>query len=130
MASYADARHHGGAWLVRIEDVDLPRARARAADAILASLERYGFEWDDRAWRQSMRTDAYEAALAKLIANGVAYACLCTRRELASLPASAIGERIYPGTCRDRAIGDDSRAAIRVRVPSSPIEFTDRVFGF
>ncbi len=130
MASYADARHHGGAWLVRIEDVDLPRARARAADAILASLERYGFEWDDRAWRQSMRTDAYEGALAKLIANGVAYACLCTRGELASLPASAIGERIYPGTCRDRAIGDDSRAAIRVRVPSSPIEFTDRVFGF
>jgi len=131
MASYADARHHGGGWLVRIEDVDLPRARARAADAILASLERYGFEWDDRAWRQSTRTDAYEAALAKLVANGVAYACICTRRELASLPASAIGERIYPGTCRERAISDDSsRAAIRVRVPSSPIAFTDRVFGW
>ena len=131
MASYADARHHGGRWLVRIEDVDLPRARARAADAILASLERYGFEWDDRPWRQSTRTDSYEAALAKVVGNGVAYACTCTRRELASLPVSAIGERIYPGTCRDRAIGDDaSRAAIRVRVPSAPIEFTDRVFGF
>ena len=86
MASYADARHHGGGWLVRIDDVDLPRARARAADAILASLERYGFEWDDRPWRQSTRTDAYEAALAKLVGNGDAYACTCTRRQLASLP--------------------------------------------
>jgi glutamyl-Q tRNA(Asp) synthetase len=115
---------------VRIEDVDLRRARARAADAILASLEHYGFEWDDRPWRQSTRTDAYEAALASLVANGVAYACICTRRELASLPASAIGERIYPGTCRDRAIsGDAARTAIRVRVPSTPIAFTDRVFG-
>jgi len=130
MASYADARHDCGSWLVRIEDVDVPRARPRAADAMLAALERYGFEWDDRAWRQSTRTAAYEAALATLIANGVAYACICTRRGLTASPASAIGERIYPGTCRDRAISDEApRAAMRVRVPSTPIAFTDRVSG-
>src|SRR5690242_8876048 len=75
MASYADARHNSGAWLVRIEDVDVPRARPRAADAILHALERYGFEWDGPVWRQSSRSDAYEAALARLAARGLAYPC-------------------------------------------------------
>jgi len=105
MASYADARHHGGAWLVRIEDVDLPRARPHAADAILAALEAYGFEWNEDVWRQSTRTRVYETALAKLADDGVVYACACTRRELADERVSAIGERVYAGTCRN-GIGD------------------------
>jgi glutamyl-Q tRNA(Asp) synthetase len=130
MASYADARRHDGAWLVRIEDVDRPRARPRAADAILAALEGYGFEWDEDVWRQSARTPAYEAALAKLVADGAAYPCVCSRRELAAGRASAIGERVYKGTCR-KGIGDRdaSRAAMRVRVPAQAIAFVDRVFG-
>ena len=130
MASYADARHHVGTWLVRIEDVDLPRARPRAADTILRALERYGFEWDAPVWRQSTRTDAYEAALAKLVATGVGYPCTCTRRVLATQPISAIGERLYPGTCRSGiAAGNAARAAIRVCVPSAPVAFIDRVYG-
>lgn len=130
MASYADARHHGGAWLVRIEDVDMPRARPRAADAILAALGAYGFEWDEDVWRQSTRTHAYDTALAKLAADDVVYACACTRRELADQRVSAIGERVYPGTCRN-GIGDrdPSRAALRLRVPTTPVAFVDRVFG-
>ena len=130
MASYADARHHGGAWLVRIEDVDVPRARPQAADAILMALEAYGFDWDDDVWRQSTRTSAYCAALAKLVADGAVYACACTRRELADQRVSAIGERVYAGTCRN-GTGDHgrSRAAMRVRVPAEPIAFVDRVFG-
>jgi len=133
MASYADARHHAGAWLVRIEDVDAPRARARATDAILHALERYGFEWDEPVWRQSSRNEAYEAALAHLAAHGLAYPCVCTRRALAAQPVSRIGERVYPGTCRNGAgeqtAGTARPAAIRVRVPPSPIAFTDRVCG-
>ena len=130
MASYADARRHDGRWLVRIEDVDGPRARPRAADAILAALERYGFEWDGDVWRQSARTPAYEAALATLFAERAAYPCICSRRVLADGRASAIGERVYAGTCRN-GIGDRdvSRAAVRVRVPAQPIAFVDRVFG-
>jgi len=130
MASYADARHHGGAWLVRIEDVDVPRARRHAADAILAALETYGFEWNEDVGRQSARTSAYDAALAKLAAGDAVYACACTRRELAGQRVSVIGERVYPGTCRD-GIGnrDASRAALRVRVPVEPFAFVDRVFG-
>ena len=101
MASYADARHNSGAWLVRIEDVDVPRARPRAADAILHALERYGFEWDGPVWRQSSRSDSYEAALARLAARGLAYPCACTRRTLAAQRTSRIGEHVYPGTCRN-----------------------------
>jgi glutamyl-Q tRNA(Asp) synthetase len=136
MASYADARHNSGAWLVRIEDVDVPRARPRAADAILHALERYGFEWDGPVWRQSSRSDAYEAALARLAARGLAYPCACTRRTLAAQRTSRIGEHVYPGTCRNgmseptpATAGTAKPAAIRVRVPSSPIGFTDRVYG-
>ena len=130
MASYADARHHGGVWIVRIEDVDLPRTRPRAADAILTALEAYGFEWDEDVWRQSTRTLAYDIALAKLVADDVVYPCACRRRELADQRVSAIGERIYAGTCRNGLGGRDaSRVASRVRVPATPVTFVDRVFG-
>lgn len=133
MASYVDARHARGCWFVRIEDVDTPRARPRAAASILHTLERYGFEWDGPLLRQSTRGGAYEAALAQLVARGVAYPCACTRRELALQPIGPIGERVYPGTCRN-GIGDrrrtaDARVAMRVRVPDAGIAFIDRVFG-
>jgi len=51
--------------------------------------------------RQSARTSHYEAALARLHADGFVYPCACTRQELSDAPVSAIGERIYPGTCRN-----------------------------
>ena len=131
MASYADARHARGEWLVRIEDVDLPRARPRAADAILHTLARYGFEWDGPVWRQSTRSAAYEAAFAKLASQGLAYRCACTRSELAGQPTSAIGERVYPGTCREGVprTRANVRTAMRVRVPAATVTFTDRLFG-
>jgi glutamyl-Q tRNA(Asp) synthetase len=132
VASFADARRAGGSWLVRIEDVDVPRARPRAAENILRTLEDYGFEWDEPVTRQSAQIHAYEAALADLAARGVAYPCACTRRELAAQPTSRIGERIYPGTCRagvPKSRAASTQLAIRVRVPSAPIAFDDRVFG-
>ena len=108
----------------------MPRARPRAADAILAKLEAYGFEWDEDVWRQSTRTRAYDAALAKLAGGDAVYACACTRRDLADQRVSAIGERLYPGTCRN-GIGnrDPSHVALRLRVASTPVAFVDRVFG-
>jgi len=132
MASYADARAARGEWLVRIEDVDTPRARAGAIDAILNALERFGFEWNGPVWRQSQRQAAYEAALEALASAGLVYRCACTRRERAGDPLGRIGERIYPGTCRN---GLDAqrrvrpRTAVRVRVPLAPIAFNDRLYG-
>lgn len=131
MASYVDARHRGGAWLVRIEDVDAPRLRKGADDEILRTLERYGFEWHGPVWRQSTRMDAYRSAFSRLVERGLAYQCSCTRRELAALPIGRSGERVYPGTCRNGVADPYARrhTAVRVRVPPTAIEFDDRVFG-
>ena len=83
MASYADARAADGEWMLRIEDVDAPRARKGAADAILSTLERLGFEWQGTVWRQSDRTQSYAEALERLRARNLVYPCACTRGERA-----------------------------------------------
>jgi glutamyl-Q tRNA(Asp) synthetase len=131
VASYADARAADGAWLVRIEDVDVPRTVPGAAEAILASLQAHGFAWDEPVVRQSQRGARYEAALAALAAQGLVYACACTRRELQDAPLCH-GERVYPGTCREgvpaHAAGRGQRS-LRARVPDEPIVFVDRVQG-
>ena len=132
LASHCDARAAGGEWIVRIEDVDAPRAHPRAEKAILATLERYGFEWDGEVVRQSERTDLYESALARLFAEGRAYECACTRREMEIAPLATSGERIYPGTCRDGIPKDRAgrmQRASRVRVGATRIAFKDRLQG-
>lgn len=134
LASYCDARHAGGEWLVRIEDVDVPRSRAGAERAILEALARYGFAWDGPVVRQSERTALYAAALARLVAAGDAYECACTRRELESAPLGPAGERVYPGTCRDGIPAGRARRtqrAWRVRVGggSAVVDYRDRLGG-
>ncbi len=132
LASYCDARAHGGEWLLRIEDVDAPRNRPGAEDSILRTLTRYGFAWDGPVTRQTSRIARYQRALGKLIDRRLAYACACTRRELESLPAGAGGERVYQGTCRLGVPPD--RAARRQRawrfvVDDAIIEYDDRLQG-
>ena len=131
LASYCDARHHGGDWLVRIEDVDAPRSRPGAEREILATLARYGFAIDGPVVRQGERTALYEAALARLAAAGLVYACACTRRDLEVAPANAIGERVYAGTCRHGIDATRMLAAhaLRVRVADASESFTDLVQG-
>ena len=132
LASYCDARARGGEWLLRIEDVDEPRSRKGAEDAILSTLARYGFVWDGPVERQSARSSRYQAALATLIRNDQAYPCGCTRRALEPVPLGAGGERVYPGTCRegvpDDRVGQRKRAW-RVRVEEAPVSFSDRLQG-
>lgn len=130
LASYCDARAAGGEWLLRIEDVDEPRSRDEAASAIPATLEDYGFEWDGEIVRQSARRALYQAALDRLIAEGRAYACGCTRKELEAARLSAWGERIYPGTCRKGVAAGREARAWRVRVTDEPIGFCDRLRGW
>jgi glutamyl-Q tRNA(Asp) synthetase len=126
LASFCDARAHARRWLVRIEDVDRPRSRALAERAILASLLRYGLRWDGEVVRQSARTAHYDAALARLHAAGLVYACTCTRRDMERAPMSASGERIYTGVCRHAGIDTASaKAALRVRVGDAVVEYAD-----
>ncbi len=142
LASWLDARVHGGTWLVRIEDVDAPRCRPGAADRILAQLAACGLLPDAPVLYQSTRDSAYQAAVDHLLARGWAYRCTCTRRQielasaLASAPRARHTERVYPGTCR-AAGHDGSRSAIRLFAAASPqppwqtlnIDWSDRRLG-
>jgi glutamyl-Q tRNA(Asp) synthetase len=132
LASYCDARAQGGEWLLRIEDVDEPRSRRGAEDAILRTLSRYGFVWDGSVERQSAHTARYEAALGTLLGDGAAYPCVCTRRELEVAPVGAGGERVYPGACRSGIAPNRahrSQRAWRVRVGDTTVTYTDRLQG-
>lgn len=116
LASWLDARAHGGKWLVRIEDVDTPRCVPGADQVILQQLAACGLHPDEPPVYQSRRGNLYQAALDSLIAKGLAYPCACTRQDIAlALAASGKtrerhGELVYPGTCRHGLKGRPARA--------------------
>ncbi|WP_321936824.1 MULTISPECIES: tRNA glutamyl-Q(34) synthetase GluQRS [unclassified Paraburkholderia] len=119
LASWLDARAHGGAWLVRVEDIDGPRTVPGAAEDILTTLAAFGFHADEPPQWQSRRTGLYRAALDRLIASRHVYACGCTRKEIADSQVRAHQRNttlIYPGTCRAGLHGKPARAW-RLRVP-------------
>ena len=125
LASWLDARAHGGQWLVRIEDVDTPRCQPGAADFILHQLATCGLVSDGPVWVQSQRGAAYAQALARLQAAGLAYACACTRKDIdQALQASGQtrprhAELRYPGTCR-QGTGDRPGRAWRLLTSPGP----------
>jgi glutamyl-Q tRNA(Asp) synthetase len=140
LASWLDARAHGGSWLVRIEDVDTPRCVPGADQLILQQLARCGLTPDEPPTWQSQRAALYRAALDRLIEGGWAYPCACTRADIARAHEAAghakarHGELVYPGTCRPERGGLRGRAprAWRLRVPDGAaglIEWTDRRLG-
>ncbi len=122
LASYLDARAVGGHWLLRMEDLDPPREMPGAQHAIVQALTAYGFEWDGTMQRQSERHAAYEETIERLLREGLAYPCTCSRKQLEAYPGP------YPGFCRD-ARQPLENAAIRLRVPNLEYRFTDRVQG-
>ncbi|KAF7598404.1 MAG: tRNA glutamyl-Q(34) synthetase GluQRS [Candidatus Dactylopiibacterium carminicum] len=130
LASCLEARSQGGQWLVRIEDVDLPRCSPEAAHGILRQLESFGFEWDGEPLWQSHRSEAYTAALERLRAAGHVYPCACTRREIAdSALLAPDGAHRYPGTCRTGLPPGRSPRAWRLRCPPGLIAWHDAVQG-
>ncbi|MFN3571233.1 MAG: tRNA glutamyl-Q(34) synthetase GluQRS [Polaromonas sp.] len=116
LASWLDARAHGGQWLVRIEDIDTPRCVQGADTLILQQLATCGLIPDAPPWYQSQRSTAYQAALDRLVARRLAYPCGCTRQDIAQALALAgqtkarHGELVYPGTCRHGLQGRPARA--------------------
>lgn len=138
LASWLDARAHGGTWLVRIEDVDTPRCIPGADQLILQQLAACGLVSDGPVVWQSRREALYQAALDRLIAQGDAYPCACSRQDIerALLASGAPRERhqaaVYPGTCRPERGGLQGRAprAWRFRVPDAArVDWTDRRLG-
>ena len=116
LASWLDARAHGGSWLVRIEDVDTPRCVPGGGEFILQQLAACGLHPDEPPVWQSQRSAHYQAALHRLIASGMAYPCACSRKDIANALAAQgtgkprHGELVYPGTCRHGLIGRTGRA--------------------
>jgi glutamyl-Q tRNA(Asp) synthetase len=129
VGSCLEARRNGGEWRVRMEDLDRPREEPGAADAILRTLEAYGFEWDGPVLRQSVRGEAYAAALARLQRGGFVFACACTRREISDSALGGAIEPVYPGTCRNGIAPGRAPRAIRTRVDDAVIGFDDRFQG-
>jgi glutamyl-Q tRNA(Asp) synthetase len=127
VASYLDARSHGGRWLVRMEDLDKPREQPGAADSILRTLESFALHWDGAVIYQSERTELYQSALHRLRAAGHSFACSCTRREIADSSLHGRDGPIYPGTCRAAIASGLPGRTERVRVDADPILFQDRL---
>ena len=134
LASFLDARAHGGAWLVRIEDIDTPRCVAGADALILQQLAACGLVSDEAPLRQSTRGAAYAAALRRLVDRGRAYPCACTRKDIDTALAArgAVherdAERVYPGTCRAGLRGRAPRAW-RFAVAAGVVHWSDRRLG-
>jgi glutamyl-Q tRNA(Asp) synthetase len=134
LASWLDARAHGGRWLVRLEDVDTPRCVPGASEAILHQLAACGLHPDEPPAYQSDRSTHYQAALDRLIAQGLAFPCGCTRQDIAlawdeqGQARARHGELIYPGTCRDGLKGKPARAW-RLRAAPGLLHWHDRRLG-
>src|SRR5690242_2253104 len=135
-----------GRFVLRVEDLDLPRTRRGAAQAMLADLRWLGLDWDEGPdvgglvgpYVQSMRQALYDEAIARLRQKGLIYPCYCTRAELAQIASAPQGDEgpRYPGICRyltarERASREASgrRPALRFIAPESPIQFDDRLRG-
>ena len=128
LGSYLEARRRGGRWLVRMEDVDVPRCKPEHADAILRTLEAFGFAWDGAVEVQSTRIHRYRDVLDELQRQGVVYPCACTRSELSGATPGVDGAPLYPGNCRHGLPPGRAARAWRLRVAGC-IAFDDAVQG-
>jgi glutamyl-Q tRNA(Asp) synthetase len=108
LRNFDAARKAGGRFLLRIEDIDLGRARPEFEEAIFEDLAWLGLEWETPVRRQSEHFGEYALAVERLDAQGLIYPCFCTRGGIAACvaaspdwPRDPDGAPVYPGTCRD-----------------------------
>jgi glutamyl-tRNA synthetase len=145
------ARHHGGVFILRIEDTDVDRSKPELETAIIESMEWLGLDWNEGPgkpdgggpygpYRQSERQARYREVAAQLEQSGAAYPCFCTAEELQARRARAEAEHRawkYDGACGNLSAEEVDRRratrqpfALRFRVPDSgSTSFDDQVFG-
>ncbi len=103
--NYLFARHHGGKFILRIEDTDRERSTPEAIEAIIQSLKWLQLGWDEGPYFQSQRMPLYKEKIEKLLAEGKAYPCICTSEEIEAKRQAAQKAKkkpAYDGTCRPR----------------------------
>jgi glutamyl-Q tRNA(Asp) synthetase len=131
-ASYLQALSNSGKWLLRIEDLDPPREVPGATERIIDALEAHAFRWDGPVRRQSSHLAEYHEVAERLLAEGLAYRCICSRESVRSR-AKTIGPTgpVYPGTCQDRnhIATRQLPDALRLRTTNSLVRFEDALQG-
>ena len=127
------ARHHGGKFLLRIEDTDTERSEKRYTDDIFASLKWLGLTWDEDVIFQSQRMEKYRAVVEGMISKGQAYRCTCTEADVDRMRErlTAAGKKPkYAGTCRDKKNPASGTFGIRAKLPEDGfVEFHDLIRG-
>jgi glutamyl-tRNA synthetase len=125
------ARHHGGTFVLRIEDTDRSRSTEENIAFIVEALEWLGLDWDEgppaAGYRQTERLDLYRDQAARLLAAGRAYHCDCSPRQLERerQAAQATGTTfLYSGRCRDRGL---PAGALRLRIPTEGATVVDDI---
>ena len=137
-AAYQRARQRDGTLLLRNEDLDPQRSKQEYVDAMIEDLAWLGIEWTPPMWVQSERAAVYREAFERLLASGHAYACTCSRKELAQMVAApheeTDDEPVYAGRCRPVEGAERQRLVAgmnyRFRVPNGEVvRFEDRSLG-
>jgi len=116
------ARHHGGKFILRIEDTDLERSTEASVKAILDGMEWLGLNWDEGPYFQTKRFDIYREYAERLFSTGHAYWCECTPDVIESRRKAAMAEGRkpkYEGTCRAKGLGPGPNRVLRFRTPDA-----------
>ena len=135
LLSYLSPKSQGGAWILRMEDLDTLRTKEEYAQLLREDLQWLGLIWDEETPPQSRRTDAYDRCFEKLEDMGLLYPCYCTRSQLHNVNAPHLsdGTYVYAGTCRNLTAQERSRQtrlpSWRVTVPAKEYAFVDLVQG-
>tara|TARA_R110000803_G_C11988405_1_gene321611 strand:- start:3860 stop:4768 length:909 start_codon:yes stop_codon:yes gene_type:complete len=120
LASYLDAKHNNGQWLLRIEDIDPPREQSGASSEILKTLESYGLHWDEDVLYQSQQSAIYHEVLAELAEQKLSYYCRCTRAQIKAQGG------IYQGQCKNLA-QPANNSAIRINNTVGISQYNDLI---
>ncbi len=149
LLAWLQVRAAGGAFVLRMEDVDRPRSRPELARQILEDLRWLGLDWDEgpdvggpfAPYEQSAREELYRGAFEQLQAGGHLYPCYCSRKDIlaAARAPHGLAEEgpVYPGTCRNLTPEEAAQRAARGKQPSyrfampeeQPVPFEDGVAG-
>lgn len=129
LAGFLQARSQHGKWLLRIDDLDIPRNVPGSTESILTTLDAFGLYWDGPVDYQSRHVPEYEQVLDRLVRDNLVYPCVCSRKTLASATTDHHSPDVYPGTCKNRLIPLDQPHSLRIKTDSITISFEDDLQG-